>query len=112
MYLFEFLKEYKIERCKSQDDVKEGDIVVCYQSKSVATLGKVVHVGKTPLAEGHEDGIRGDFFVLDYSKSRIKKKCHTMVSECLVLICLLLICLLLICVILIQFDKLEFNLIF
>jgi len=71
--LFEFLKEYNVDRCESKDDVSEGDIVVCYQGKAVATLGKVVHVGKTPLAEGHEDGDSGDVFVLDFSRPRVKQ---------------------------------------
>ena len=77
--LFEFLAKYNVNRAKGSQDLSEGDIVICLRGKTgsrprdVLSLGKVVHVGPTPLATGHEDGKTGDVFVLDYSKVRYKK---------------------------------------
>ena len=77
--LFEFLSKYNVSRCKTRHDVKEGDIVICLSGgkgsrpKNVMSLGKVIHIGPTPLAAGHEDGKVGHVFVLDYKKVRHKK---------------------------------------
>ena len=79
MNLFEFLAKYNVNRAKTRQDVKEGDIVVCLKGKkgslprNVISLGKVIHVGPTPLAKGHEDGKVGHVFVLDYTKVRFRK---------------------------------------
>lgn len=77
--LFEFLTKYNLDRCKTRDDVKENDIVICLSGKkgskpkNVISIGKVIHVGPTPLADGHEDGNVGHVFVLDFKKARHKK---------------------------------------
>ena len=77
--LFEFLAKYNVKRAQTREDVKEGDIVICLRGKkgsrprNVISLGKVIHVGPTPLATGHEDGKVGHVFVLDYTKVRHKK---------------------------------------
>ena len=72
--LFEFLDEYDIDRCKSEKCLRTGDIVACFdEENNVSSLGKVLHVGKTELTEGHEDGKFGEVFVLPYQKARSKK---------------------------------------
>ena len=71
--LFEFLKDYKIDRCASSADVETGDVVVCFDNKTIKCLGKVVHVGRTNLTKDHEDGTYGEIFVLPFYKPRVKK---------------------------------------
>jgi len=77
--LHEFLKVYKIDRCKKSSDVKTGDVVVCWddsgksRARNIKWLGTVKHVGKTPLCKNHEDGDFGEVFVLPYHKGRTTK---------------------------------------
>ena len=69
--LFEFLDVYEIERCTKAEDVKPGDIVVCWceEDEQPNVLGTVKHVGAVSLPEGHPDGECGDVFVLDSNKN-------------------------------------------
>ena len=77
--LHEFFKQYKINRCKTSNDVKTGDVVLCWDDsgksrvRNIKCLGTVKHVGKTPLSKDHEDGDFGEVFVLPYHKARTTK---------------------------------------
>lgn len=73
--LFEFLKQYKIQKCKGPQDVKTGDVVACFDAKTkqCLDLGTVKHVGHQQLSEDHSDGEFGEVFVLSYQKGRSKK---------------------------------------
>ena len=73
--LFEFLKRYSLEKCKGQKDVKNGDVVACFDTttKKCLGIGTVKHVGRTKLSDDHPDGEFGDVFVLSYEKGRSKK---------------------------------------
>ena len=71
--LFEFLSKFpKYPRAQSIEDFCLHDIVACFApgEKQPCALGKVLHVGTTSLKEGHEDGEKGDVFVLSSQKTR------------------------------------------
>ena len=70
--LFEFLKEYKIDRCASSKDVHTADIVACFDGKTLVGLGKVIYVGHQDLVQDHEDGPHGEVFVLPYNKAKVR----------------------------------------
>ena len=89
--LFEFFKVFKINRCQNSSDVKTGDIVVCWDDtgkntvRHIKCLGTVKHVGRTPLAKGHEDGDFGEVFVLPFHKARTTKgKAYNRKYACLI----------------------------
>ena len=69
--LHEFLKAYKLSRCKD-GDLKTGDVVACFTKKTVCCLGKVLHAGYQELVQDHEDGPFGEVFVLPYFKAKCK----------------------------------------
>ena len=71
--LFEFLRKCaKYPRAQSIEDFCLHDIVACFApgEQEPCVLGKVLHVGTTTLKEGHEDGEKGDVFVLSSQKTR------------------------------------------
>ena len=72
--LFEFLRNYSLDRCQGREDVTTGDVVVCFDDDgTLKALGTVKHVGKTNLAKDHSDGNFGEVFVLPFSKARVKR---------------------------------------
>ena len=72
--LFEFLRKYPQPRVKKAQDLNPGDVVACFDGKKVCGLGTVKHVGKTTLANQHDDGEFGDVFVLPHDKKAVNKK--------------------------------------
>ena len=72
--LFEFLRNYSLDRCEGREDVTTGDVVVCFDDDgTLKALGTVKHVGRTSLAKDHADGKFGEVFVLPFSKARTKR---------------------------------------
>ena len=74
--LFEFFERFDVPRIQKFTQVKERDVVACFQGegKKPVSVGTVVHVGTTPLCKGHEDGEAGELYVLPFSKARYNKK--------------------------------------
>ena len=102
--LKEFLKAYpqQIERCSLFTDVQKGDIVLCLGTEDeFLALGKAIHVGKTVLAKGHEDGKIGEVFVLEYNKGRPKRGV-ALNSEFVQFVCVLFVCAICLCTLFVQ----------